>query len=327
MKQYTDGNTGNNDFVSIKNGIIVTSLSLEEDINSTRIEFELCIIASTLKDIAQRYYDEVRTLKDENARLNKRAKRHQLKPKHPVPAGARFNGYKNYYIQEIEITQQTICYKRERWKTSCGEEILGELPDYLKGNHFGPKLRQFVLYQYFHNHVTQPLLLNQLRELGISISSGQLSNLLTKKNELFTDEKESLLQAGLKTSHYIQVDDTGARHQGKNGYCTQFGNEKFAYFKTTETKSKNSFLTILQGTQPGFRLNQAAYDYLKQIKSFSNWSLSLVEFGLTEEIVYHSKNEWLNYLQCQPYTEGSYRSGNDWLFVTRCLSTRVEHFK
>jgi hypothetical protein len=29
-----------------------------------------------------------------------------------------------------------------------------------------------------------------------------------------------LLQAGLSVSQYVHADDTGARHDGKNGYCT-----------------------------------------------------------------------------------------------------------
>ncbi|MEW4368097.1 hypothetical protein ABVT42_21740, partial [Aliikangiella sp. GXAS 306] len=68
---------------------------------------------------------------------------------------------KSINVQEIKISAHQVRYRRERWKTVDGEEILGELPEEVKGYHFGPSLRQFVLYQYFHNHVTQPLLLNQ----------------------------------------------------------------------------------------------------------------------------------------------------------------------
>jgi hypothetical protein len=33
------------------------------------------------------------------------------------------------------------------------------------------------------------------------------------------------------------VDDTGARHKGKNGYCTHIGNEWFAWFESTRVPS------------------------------------------------------------------------------------------
>jgi hypothetical protein len=39
----------------------------------------------------------------------------------------------------------------------------------------------------------------------------------------------------------VQVDDTGARHQGHNGFCTHIGNELFAYFESTDSKSRQNF--------------------------------------------------------------------------------------
>ena len=80
MKQYVDGNTGNTNFVFLKYGKIHSSLPLDIEYNHDRCAFELGIVASQLLDMAQRYYDEVKSLKDENARLAKRAKRPSLKP-------------------------------------------------------------------------------------------------------------------------------------------------------------------------------------------------------------------------------------------------------
>ncbi|MEW6352477.1 MAG: hypothetical protein AB1646_25795, partial [Thermodesulfobacteriota bacterium] len=42
--------------------------------------------------------------------------------------------------------------------------------------------------------------------------------------------QDEILRVGLEISDYINVDDTGARHKGKNGYCTHIGNELFAWF-------------------------------------------------------------------------------------------------
>jgi hypothetical protein len=84
-----------------------------------------------------------------------------------------------------------------------------------------------VAHQYHHANVTQPLLLEQLREWGIDISAGQLNAIITEGKELFHAEKENLLRVGLELSTYVHVDDTGARHRGKNGYCTHIGNEQF----------------------------------------------------------------------------------------------------
>lgn len=73
--------------------------------------------------------------------------------------------------------------------------------------------------------MSQPLLLEQLREWGVDIFSGQLNCLLTEKHTDFHMEKDDLLEKGLKSRGYITTDDTGARHKGKNGFVTHIGNE------------------------------------------------------------------------------------------------------
>ena len=102
---------------------------------------------------------------------------------------------------------------------------------------------------------------------GVSTSSaGQLSHILTERHQSFHCEKEQLLLAGLATSAYIHVDDTGARHRGKNGYCTHIGNERFAYFQSTASKSRINFLELLRGPRTDYRINDAAMQYLRTHK-------------------------------------------------------------
>jgi hypothetical protein len=43
-----------------------------------------------------------------------------------------------------------------------------------------------------------------------------------------TRESRDVLRAGLAPADWITVDDTGARHQAKNGFCTNIGNDQFA---------------------------------------------------------------------------------------------------
>jgi hypothetical protein len=46
-----------------------------------------------------------------------------------------------------------------------------------------------------------------------------------------------VLRAGLTKSPRITVDDTGARHKGKNGFCTQIGNAYFTWFGATASRA------------------------------------------------------------------------------------------
>ncbi len=111
--------------------------------------------------------------------------------------------------------------------------------------------------------MTQPLLLEQLREWGILISSGQLSHILTKNHQIFHQEKEDLLSSGKQHSSYLQTDDTGARHNGKNGYCTFIGNEWFSFFESTNSKSRINFLKLLNGSQD-YYFNNFSLRYIKK---------------------------------------------------------------
>jgi len=123
-------------------------------------------------------------------------------------------------------------------------------------------LKSYILYQHHCQRVTQPLIGKQLAELGFEISSGQISNILIETKESFHAEKDALLTAGINNSAYIHVDDTGSRHDGKNGFCTHIGNESFAWFSSTQSKSRINFLQLLRGSAIDYTVNDAALDYM-----------------------------------------------------------------
>ena len=180
-----------------------------------------------------------------------------------VPEGSQFKGYEPYQVQELVITARVVRYRRERWLTPSGQTIVAPLPDGTRG-HFGPELRRYVLMQYHQGQVTVERLVVQLQAVGVSISKREVMRLLIDRQDDFLDENREVLRAGLETADWISVDDTGARHRGANAVCTEIGNESFAWFGTTGSKSRLNFLELLRAGFTDYVINAAALDYMRE---------------------------------------------------------------
>ncbi len=194
-----------------------------------------------------------------------------------IPPGCHFKGYESFLVQDLVISARATCYQRERWVTPDGRTILAPLPEGIEG-HFGPELRRFVLMQYHQGQSTLPRLLVLLRSVGVSISKRQLVRLLNDNHEGFIAEAQDVLRAGLATSSWVTVDDTGARHAGKDGFCTQIGNEWFPWFRTRSSKSRVNFLDLLRAGHTDYVLNDAAYVYMRE-HSLPAASIALLAAG------------------------------------------------
>jgi len=183
-------------------------------------------------------------------------------PLEGLPEGTRQNGYEDFVIQDLKIEAHNVRYRRLRYVLPDGSSRTAPLPAHVEG-HFGASLRSYVLYQHHQNGVTQPLIHEELLDLGIDISTGQIDRLLTEGHEPFHEEKDALLPAAREVSSYFQADDTGARHLGENAYTTVIANPLFASFTTTASKSRVNFLKLLRAPHEEYVWNEDALLYAR----------------------------------------------------------------
>jgi len=178
-----------------------------------------------------------------------------------IPEGSRFKGYSDFHVEDLNIEALKIKYRLAVYETPSGKILRGRLPFNLNGKHFGPELIAYCLDQYHGRCVTRPQLLEQLHGIGIEISSGELDSLLIVDKDMFHEEKAAGFEAGIAHSTHLNTDDTGARHDGKNGVCTHIGSPLFCYFESTSSKSRANFLGILRGRHTDYILSEDALLY------------------------------------------------------------------
>jgi len=174
-----------------------------------------------------------------------------------APLGSRFKGYAGFLVQDLVIRAHLIDFRRECWRAPDGKMVKASLPAGVDG-HFGAELRRFVLAHYHQRQVTAARLVALLRGFGVVISKRQVVRLLNDGKQSFLTEAREALRAGLTNAAWITADDTGARHYGKNGFCTQIGNAPFAWFGTTGSKSRLNFLELLRAGHGDFVINDEA---------------------------------------------------------------------
>lgn len=265
----------------------------------------------------QRLRDEINRLKGEQGRphikpataprpptLSSEAERHTPTPRQPrakqaellvtreevcrldratLPPDAQFKGYEDVLVQDLRIECETIRFRKEKfYSPSCGQTFLAPLPPGYHGQ-FGPDLHSFVLSQYFGANVSEPQLARLLGYFGIAISRGHLSDMLIAQVADFHAESSNVLAAGLASSFYQHLDETGTRVDGQNYSCHVLGSLCYTAYRTTAGKDRLSVLRALTDLQPlAYRLTARVQTYLQEQGLAAKWRAKLAEWPLDQ---------------------------------------------
>src|SRR5713101_8295785 len=181
-----------------------------------------------------------------------------------LPPDAVCKGYADVLVQDVIFHTDNVLFHKEKfYSPSQHTTSLASLPTGYHGQ-CGPGVKSLVLVLYYGAQMSEPKVAELLRNVGIVISAGQVSNLLIKDHAAFHEEKAALYQAGLASSPWQHLDDTSTRVNGRNGYCHIVCNLFSTAYFTTEAKDRLTVLDVLTNHQPRrFLVNDEAQGYLE----------------------------------------------------------------
>jgi hypothetical protein len=215
-----------------------------------------------------------------------------------LPPDVQFKGYDDVVVQELRIGTDNVKFRKEKYYApSTGQTYLAPLPAGYRGE-FGPNIKSLCLLFSHLCNMTEPKIADLLENFGIVISSGQISAWLTGAFPGIQEEKHAIVEAGLASSPWQHMDDTGTRVNGENHHCQILCNPLYGAYFTTARKDRLTIVDVLRNGRPrGYRINEEALDLLvrfgvsrrviervRQLPFHRDWSQEEFQRKLAEQI-------------------------------------------
>ncbi len=181
-----------------------------------------------------------------------------------VPAGAVPEGYQDQTVRDIVFHGEEVTYRCKVWQfPASGAATAGGG----SGTRAVRPRRQGL-----DHHAVSPVPVDGGTDCGdaergraghLRASGGRFLNADTGG---IVEQQQQVLRVGMETALWLNVDDTGARHKARNGYCTAVGNDSFTHFRSTSSKSRLDFLEHLCAGEEAYTINDDALDYMRKRK-------------------------------------------------------------
>jgi hypothetical protein len=183
-----------------------------------------------------------------------------------LPTDAKYQGCEDVVVQDVYLRADNVLFHKERYySASQHKTYLAPLPAGYAGQ-FGPGIKSLVVTMYFGVGTSEPKIREFLQNMGVQISSGEVSHLLLQKQGGFHAESEAVYEAGLRNSPWQQVDHTETRVDGQTQHCQVVCNPVYTSYHTQPSKDRLSVLDVLRQGRPRiFRLNQEALEILAKV--------------------------------------------------------------
>ena len=234
-----------------------------------------------------------------------------------LPADVQFKGYVETVIQEVVLRRDNVCFQREQYYSpSRGRTYTAPLPPGYAGSQFGPGIRSLILGLAYGANVTMRLNHRFLTHLGVVISKGEVSALLTTRLEAFEQELHAAVTTGLERAGWTGVDQTSTRVDGQNFTCQTLDNPLLCFYLTTPRADRLAVLRALQVGQPlRYRIDPAAVAWF-HARPAAQWA--------KERLAHLQQETWLTEPELLALLDhhfaGAHRDTRQWLQQATALA-------
>ena len=185
--------------------------------------------------------------------------------KNILPDDAIFKGYETRIIQDIKITTDNTEFSLDvYYSPSLKKTFIADMPAEYTGE-FGPGVRSLVLTLYRDSGMTEPAIKRFLNTFDIYIANSTISRMITENHDQFHQEKENIIDAGLQSTQFQHLDDTGSRVNGKNHYTHILCNPYFTAFFTQPHKDRLTILKLLCRGELNYEFNTSTYELMTEL--------------------------------------------------------------
>lgn len=209
-----------------------------------------------------------------------------------LPDDAVFKGYRSYIVQDIKFELDNTEYLREEYYSeSMHRSYVAALPVDYNGGCYGFNIKTLIVTLHHQGKMTQQGIHEFLSSAaGTRIAKSTISSILTDNLDIFHEEKDDIVSAGLTATSYIHLDDTSGRVNGQNNYVHVLCSPFFTGYFTREQKDRLTILEILGQGIVRHTFTKATYDLMlemgvsnkviNQLQSLASQELSTEELAL-----------------------------------------------
>jgi len=208
-----------------------------------------------------------------------------------LPPDAEFKGYVDVVVQDVAFATDNVLFRKEKFYSPNEKRTyLADLPAGYDGE-FGPGVKAWILSLAYASGVSQPKIKELLQTVGLTISAGEISNVLIKNREVFHQERQDILQAGLASTAWQHLDSTATRVYGQNYHCHVLCNPFYTAYYTLPSKDRVSMVCALLGRRtPAFMLNDVGLEFLHAVGVPQKWVRQVIAllpwaYEITEDML------------------------------------------